>query len=296
MRLIRSAARMAALARRLERRGRRIGVVPTMGALHAGHASLIRCCAAESDVTVVTIFVNPLQFGPTEDFARYPRMLRRDLALARSCGADIVFAPSASQLYPRGFQTAVAPGALAPPALLRKAKQAGLARRWEGAARPGHFSGVATVVTLLFQLTRPAAAYFGQKDYQQACVVKRLVSDLKFPLKIRVLPTVRERDGLAMSSRNVYLSPVQRARARALIRALRAAAARIRAGERRAARVAGAMRSLIRRQPGLRLDYAAVVDAATLEPLVRLRGRVALLVAARVGRTRLIDNLLVEVP
>ena len=273
---------MAALARRLERQGRRIGVVPTMGALHAGHASLIRCCAAENDVTIVTVFVNPLQFGPTEDFARYPRTLRRDLALARACGADIVFTPSASQLYPRGFQTTVEPGPLA--------------RRWEGVLRPGHFRGVATVVAILFQLTRPSTAYFGQKDYQQTCIVGRLARDLKFPPKIRILPTVRERDGLAMSSRNAYLSSVQRARARVLIQALRAGVARIGTGERRAARVAEAMRSLIRRQPGLRLDYAAVVDAATLEPLVRLRGRVALLVAARVGRTRLIDNLLVEVP
>jgi pantoate--beta-alanine ligase len=280
--LIRSAGRMAAIARRLERRGRRIGIVPTMGALHDGHASLIRRAAAENDVVIVTVFVNPLQFGPGEDFARYPRMLRRDLARAHSCGADIVFAPKALQFYPRGFQTAVEPG--------------GLARRWEGASRPGHFRGVATVVAMLFQLTRPTTAYFGQKDYQQACIVKRLVRDLHFPLRIRVLPTVRERDGLAMSSRNASLGPAGRARALVLIRSLRSAAARIRGGERSAARVAGMMRSRIRREPGVRLDYAAVVDAATLEPLSRLRGRVSLLVAARVGRTRLIDNVLVDVP
>jgi pantoate--beta-alanine ligase len=272
---------MAALARQLERRGRRIGVVPTMGALHEGHASLIRRSAAENDVTVVTIFVNPLQFGPQEDVARYPRMLRRDVALARSCSADIVFTPTAHALYPGGFQTHVVPGPLA--------------NRWEGRVRPGHFRGVATVVAVLFQLTRPSAAYFGQKDYQQACIVKRLVRDLKLPVAIRLLPTVRERDGLAMSSRNAYLSPAERARALVLIRSLRASAARVRAGECCGATVTRLMRAMIRRVPGVRLDYAAAVDAETLEPLARLRGRTALLVAARVGRTRLIDNLLIDV-
>ena len=281
MRVIRSARQMISVALRWERQGRRIGVVPTMGALHDGHASLIRCAAAENDVTIVTIFVNPLQFGPTEDFRRYPRRRDRDLALARACGADIVFAPAAHELYPPGFQTHVEPGALA--------------QRWEGERRPGHFRGVATVVAILFQLTRPTSAYVGRKDYQQACVIRRLVRDLAFPLTIRILPTVRERNGLAMSSRNASLGPAGRVRALVLSRALRAAAARIRAGERRAAAITSTMRATLRRAPGVRVDYAVAVDAETLAPLARLRGRIALLVAARVGRTRLIDNLLVDV-
>lgn len=272
---------MATLARRLEGQGKRIGVVPTMGALHAGHLSLIRRAAAENDVVIVTVFVNPLQFGPHDDFARYPRTLARDVRLSRSAGADFVFAPSVPQLYPNGFQTRVDPGALA--------------RRWEGAARPGHFRGVATVVTLLFQITRPAAAYVGQKDYQQALIIQRLVRDLCLPLAVRILPTVRERDGLAMSSRNAYLSRAECGQATVLFQALDAARARIRSGERRAAPILVEMRRLIRRMEDARLDYAAITDAATLEPLRRLRGKVAILLAVRIGRTRLIDNLLVAV-
>jgi pantoate--beta-alanine ligase len=272
---------MAAVARRLERQGRRIGLVPTMGALHAGHLSLIRRCALENDAVIVTIFVNPLQFGPREDFARYPRDLPRDLRLARAAGADIVFAPSAAGMYPRGFQTGVTVGPLA--------------SRWEGERRPGHFQGVATVVTMLFALTRPARAYFGQKDYQQVLVVRQLVRDLKLPLAVRMLPTVREPGGLAMSSRNASLTPSQRAHAAVLYQALRLARASIRAGERRAAPILRAMRRLIRGAPGVRIDYVALADAATLEPQGRLHGRVAILVAAWVGRTRLIDNLLVDV-
>ena len=283
MKLIRSAARLSAFAHGLQRQGRRIGVVPTMGALHAGHASLIRRSAAENDVTIVTIFVNPLQFGPLEDFRRYPRALKRDMATARASGADIVFAPTAQDIYPPGFQTQIVPGLLA--------------RRWEGASRPGHFQGVATVVAILFELTRPSTAYFGRKDYQQSLIVKRLINDLRLPIRLRVLPTVRERDGLAMSSRNAYLSGLERRRALALFQALRAAASRIRAGERRAPAIAAEMAGRLRRERGVRLEYAAVADAETLESLRRLRpGRVALLVAARVGSTRLIDNLLVDVP
>ena len=281
MRVIRSAAGMAHVARRLERQRKRVGFVPTMGALHEGHTSLIRAAAARHDVVIVSLFVNPLQFGPGEGFARYPRPFRRDVRLARAAGADIVFAPSAHALYPPGFQTAVEVGPLA--------------ERWEGQSRPGHFSGVATVVALLFLLTRPTDAYVGQKDYQQALIVRRLVRDLRLPIRLHVLPTVRGPDGLAMSSRNRYLSASQRAQAACLYRALCAGRERIRAGERRAAGVIRAMRARISAQPGTRIDYVALVDAETLAPRRTIRGRVALLVAARVGRTRLIDNLLVEV-
>jgi len=282
MLVIRSAARMAALARRLARQGKRIGFVPTMGALHEGHLSLIRAAAARHDVVIVSIFVNPLQFGPREDFARYPRPFRRDLRVARAAGADIIFAPSARELYPGGFQTAVEVGPLA--------------RRWEGRVRPGHFRGVATVVAILFELTRPTSAYVGQKDYQQALIIRRLIRDLRLPIRLRILPTVREPGGLAMSSRNASLSATARRRAAALYRALRAGRDRIRAGERRADHVVALMRRLIRAPRLVRLDYVAVVDGSTLEPLRRLRGRVALVGAVRVGRTRLIDNILVDVP
>ena len=281
MTVIRSARQMAAVSRRLAERKRRIGVVPTMGCLHEGHLSLIRRAASENDVVVVTVFVNPLQFGPREDFRRYPRNLPRDVRLARLAGADIVFAPTVPQLYPPGFQTSVELGALA--------------GRWEGERRPGHFRGVATVVTILCVLIRPTHAYVGQKDYQQALVIRRLVRDLRLPVRVHVLPTVREPDGLAMSSRNASLSPSERRQAAVLSRALRRARARIRAGERRASALLAEMRRLIASQPAAQLDYAAIADAQTLEPLRRVRGRVVILLAVRVGRTRLIDNLLVEV-
>lgn len=280
--VIRSPHRMGTTARRWEGSGKRIGVVPTMGALHEGHLSLIRRAAKENDVTIVTIFVNPLQFGPREEFARYPRPFQADLRLAEQAGADVVFAPTAAALYPPGFETHVEVGRLG--------------ARWEGRSRPGHFRGVATVVTMLFELTRPTRAYFGEKDYQQALIVRRLVADLRLPVTMRVLPTVRESDGLAMSSRNACLTPSQRTQARALAQALQDARAQIRDGKREAAPILGRMRRILSREPDVRLDYAALVDATTLEPLPRLRGRVAILVAAWVGRTRLIDNLLVVVP
>ena len=272
---------MASVSARLERQRRRIGVVPTMGALHEGHLSLIRRARSQNGVVVVTIFVNPLQFGPHEDFARYPRPLARDLRLARGAGADIVFAPSVRQLYPKGFQTIVEMGPLG--------------QRWEGSSRPGHFRGVATVVSVLFQLTRPTNAYVGQKDYQQALIIQQLARDLRMSARVHILPTVREPDGLAMSSRNVYLSRSQRQQAAAVSRALGLAAEAIRSGERRAEPLIDGMRRLLAEEAQARIDYVALVDAKTLAPLWRLRGRVAVLLAVWIGRTRLIDNLLVDV-
>ena len=280
--LIRSARRMAAVSQRLHQRRRRIGLVPTMGALHEGHLSLIRAARSQNDAVIVTIFVNPLQFGPQEDFRRYPRPLRSDTRLARSAGADLIFAPSVDQIYPKGFQTHVEVGALA--------------ERWEGASRPGHFRGVATVVALLCELTRPARAYVGQKDYQQALVIQRLIADLRLPIRLSILPTVREADGLAMSSRNAYLTATQRQQAAVLFRALQFARERIHAGEWQAAPLIEAMRRLISEAPDARIDYTALVDAKTLEPVWRLRGRLAVLLAVWIGTTRLIDNLLVDVP
>jgi len=252
-----------------------------MGALHEGHASLIRAAASQNDIVIVTIFVNPLQFGPQEDLARYPRQLSKDVRLSRAAGADIIFAPSVKQLYPKDFETTVSVDALA--------------ERWEGHARPGHFRGVATVVMILFQLTRPTNAYFGQKDYQQALIIQRLVRDLKLPLRVHLLPTVREADGLAMSSRNVFLSTSQRARSSGLYRVLCAAREWVRAGERRAEPIIDEMRRLLSEIEDARIDYVAIVDAKTLRPVWRLRGRVAVLLAVWIGRTRLIDNLLVDV-
>ena len=280
LRIIRSARQMQRVSLRLRRQGRHIGVVPTMGALHAGHASLIRASVRDNDVTIVTIFVNPLQFGPREDFTRYPHPLARDTRMVRSLGADILFLPSAAELYPAGFQTTIDSGPLA--------------ARWEGEHRPGHFRGVATIVTILFELTQPTQAYVGQKDYQQVLVIQRLIDDLKLPIRIRMVPTVRGPDGLAMSSRNAYLTPTQRADAVVLFQALWAGRETIRGGVRRASTVLARMRTVIRSAASLRVEYLVIVDANTLEPLRRVQGRTVLLGAVRVGRTRLIDNVLVD--
>jgi pantoate--beta-alanine ligase len=257
-------------------RGCRIGLVPTMGALHDGHLSLIRRAAAECDVTVVTVFVNPLQFGTGEDFARYPRDLERDLALAAEAGADLILAPPVEEMYPE-------------PPVVRVSVEGALADRLEGAARPGHFAGVATVVAKLFAIAGPCRAYFGEKDYQQLLVVRRLAADLSLPVEVVGCPTVRDPDGLARSSRNAYLSPDERRAATVLHRAVRAAAG---ADERDANRLRALMAATVEDEPLARLDYADVVDAATLEPLDVVGGSGArLVIAAWVGTTRLIDNM-----
>ena len=255
--------------------GRRVGLVPTMGALHDGHLSLVRQAAAECDLVLVTDFVNPLQFGPREDFTRYPRDIERDVALAASAGADLVFAPSVEEMYPEVPQVRVAVGG-------------SLADRLEGATRPGHFSGVATVVAKLFAIAGPCRAYFGEKDYQQLLVVRRLAVDLSFPVDVVGCPTVREPDGLALSSRNAYLSADERRAATALYRALATAAG---SEDRDAGHLRSLMAASVRADPPARLDYADVVDVATLEPLDEVHGRARLLIAAWIGPTRLIDNM-----
>jgi pantoate--beta-alanine ligase len=254
--------------------GRTIGLVPTMGALHEGHAALIRRAASRCDVTLVTVFVNPLQFGPGEDFDRYPRDLARDVGVAHAAGADLVFAPPVHELYPSAPAVTVS---VAGP----------LADRLEGATRPGHFSGVATVVAKLFAIAAPCRAYFGEKDYQQLLVVRRLATDLSFPVDVVGCPTVREPDGLALSSRNAYLSADERRAATVLRRALEAGAHTPSAGDARAA-----MREVVAGERLARLDYADVVDAVTLEPLDGpFTGDARLLIAAWIGTTRLIDNV-----
>jgi pantoate--beta-alanine ligase len=261
--------------------GESVGLVPTMGALHAGHLSLVARSVEECRRTVVTIFVNPTQFGPDEDFARYPRPLDRDLDLLAAANADLVFVPAADEMYRTGHATFV--------------DVEGISERWEGAIRPGHFRGVATIVLKLFNLAPADRAYLGQKDYQQTVVIRRMVADLNSPIEVRVLPTVREPDGLALSSRNAYLSADERSRALALSRSLRRAAELAAAGQRDAKLIAAEMRRIVESTPGLNLDYATLVDPDNLEEVGRVAGPVVALVAARIGRTRLIDNEVINI-
>jgi pantoate--beta-alanine ligase len=262
--------------------GRSVGFVPTMGYLHEGHASLMRRARAECDVVCASVFVNPLQFGPGEDLAAYPRDLARDSALAESAGVDVLFVPSVDEMYPGG-------------SIATTVRVAGVSATMEGASRPGHFEGVATVVAKLFNIVGPCRAYFGEKDYQQLLVVRRLVADLSFPVEVVGCPTVREPDGLALSSRNTYLGPDERRAATVLHRALQAGAAAVAAGERRPGAVEARMAAVVRAEPLAELDYARAVDAGTLERPDVLTGEVRLLVAARVGPARLIDNMGVTV-
>ena len=280
MKIIRSLQALTTWRNRWQREGVTIGCVPTMGALHDGHRTLIRAARVQCDALVVSIFVNPTQFGPTEDLAKYPRPIAKDRALCREEGVDVCFEPTATSMYPGGFQTVVSVPALA--------------RRWEGHVRPHHFAGVATVVTKLFSLIRPHRAWFGQKDFQQAALVQRLVKDLNLGVDIIVRTTVREADGLAMSSRNVYLSAEDRATATILYAGLQAGAAAIRQGTRDGKAIQERMTAVILSHPSASVDYLAVCDPVSLEPLVRVAGRIVLLGAIRLGRVRLIDNLIVQ--
>ena len=271
MRTIRTVAEL-----RSELAGReRIGLVPTMGFLHEGHLSLIRRAREECATVVVSLFVNPKQFGEGEDLDAYPRDEVRDAALAEECGADILFAPEASEVYPDGFATTV--------------EVAGLTDVLCGAARPAHFAGVTTVVTKLFNIVAPHVAYFGQKDAQQALVIRKLVRDLDIPVRIEIRPTVREADGLALSSRNAYLSPSERERALGLSRALRAAEAAVAEGRIAADDVLAAAREQLQ-QVGLEPEYLELRSAKDLAPVERVNGSTLLAIAAQVGRARLIDN------
>ena len=264
--------------------GRSVGLVPTMGALHAGHRSLLEAARRDCDVVALTIFVNPLQFAAGEDLSAYPRPIERDLELAGAAGVAVVFTPTDAEMYPVPTATTV--------------HVDGLTASMEGSARPTHFDGVTTVVTKLFNLAGPCRAYFGEKDFQQLAVVTRMAADLEQPVEIVPCPIVREPDGLAMSSRNVYLSPEDRTAAVVLGRSLQRARQLILDGERDALAVSGAMAAWVAEEPRAQLEYATVVDAASLEPMVELaRGDVLrLIMTARFGTTRLLDNLGVEVP
>ncbi|QIL01893.1 pantoate--beta-alanine ligase [Sphingomonas sinipercae] len=255
--------------------GHRVALVPTMGALHAGHMALVEEAQRQADRVVVSIFVNPLQFGANEDLDRYPRQEEEDARRLNQAGCDLLWMPTAQQMYPAGFATTVSVGKLG--------------ERWEGEARPGHFDGVATVVAKLLATVRPDVAVFGEKDFQQLAVIRRMATDLALGAAIVGLPTVRDPDGLALSSRNAYLSPQERQQALALPNALRDAAEKIAAGGDVAEALGAARRSLA--DAGFRTDYFALVDAATLEPISAPAGRMRLIAAATIGTTRLIDNL-----
>ena len=281
MRIIRSPKVMQRICGGLKRDGKIIGLVPTMGYLHEGHLSLVRIARKRSDVLVVSVFVNPTQFGPKEDFKRYPRDFQRDKSLLKQEGCDFVFVPGMKDMYPDGYLTYVDVDKIT----------GGL----EGATRPGHFRGVTTVVAKFFNIVQADVAVFGQKDAQQAVVLKKMVADLNFGIKMIIAPTVRERDGLAMSSRNVYLSGEERKQAKVLYQALQAAREMLREGERKASKIVSKMRTLIGKQPLAEIDYIAITDANSLELLHKLKGEILISLAVRFGKTRLIDNIKIKV-
>jgi len=280
MEIIRTASWMKQIGRAARHEDRVLGFVPTMGALHKGHASLMQAAKAQCAPVVVSIFVNPKQFGPTEDFQKYPRTLESDRALLESLGVDYLFAPPAEEIYPQGFRTLVS--------------VEGLSNRLEGRSRPGHFQGVATVVLKLFEIVQPRFAYFGRKDAQQCRIIQQMATDLNLDTEIVVSPIVREPDGLALSSRNAYLSPDDRRAGTALYRSLEGLRAEISAGQRDAAHLIATARRVLESEPGVKTDYVEIVDAESLEPVTLVRSHSLVLIAARVGKTRLIDNALIE--
>ena len=279
MKIVHSPQQMSEACRRLLRRGIDIGLVPTMGALHQGHLSLIDAARRENKAVVVSIFVNPAQFSPKEDFKSYPRPLKKDLLLCRKSKVDVVFLPAAAGMYPRGFSTYV--------------EVEKLGRLLCGKSRPVHFRGVATIVAKLFNLIRPTSAYFGQKDAQQAIIIKKMAEDLNFPLRIRVLPTVREKNGLAISSRNKYLNKKERKDALVLSLALKLAKALIGRGVRDTKKIISAMRRMIISKKSAKIDYISIVDTDNLFPVKRISGNCLIALAVSIGKTRLIDNIVI---
>jgi pantoate--beta-alanine ligase len=277
MRVVESLAGMKALAREWLKAGKTIGFVPTMGYLHEGHLSLVRESKKRVDVTVVSIFVNPAQFGPHEDFQKYPRDLAKDTAYLETVGVDVIFHPSAAEVYPPDYRT--------------YAEVTGLQDRLCGRSRPGHFRGVVTVVLKLFEIVRPDLAFFGAKDAQQVLIIRRMAADLDLDVEIVTCPIVREPDGLALSSRNAYLGPAERRAALALSTGLRWAERAVTAGERDAARLVAGIGAVLEAEPLARIDYIEAVDPETLEPVAEVRGEVLVALAVFIGSTRLIDNV-----
>ena len=280
MRVIRSVRSIQQFIKKAKLAGKAVGFVPTMGALHDGHRSLLRRCRRENDIVVLSIFVNPKQFGPKEDFTKYPRRERADKKLAKEEKVDIMFVPSAKEMYPEGYLTYIE---------VEKMTQALC-----GKSRPGHFKGVTTVVGKLLNIVMPDVLYLGQKDAQQAAVLTRMVRDLNFPVLVKTCPTVREADGLAMSSRNQYLSTGQRKEAVVLYRSLKEARQSVVVGNRLARAIVGKIRSRIARESSGRIDYLECVDADTFMPLKRIQGKTIIALAVWFGKTRLIDNTIVQ--
>jgi pantoate--beta-alanine ligase len=280
MQILRSTKEMQALCRKFREQGKQIGLVPTMGALHAGHLSLVRAARNASDVVAVSIFVNPTQFGPNEDFSRYPRTFEQDCALLEAEHVDVLFAPPVDEMYPHGASTFV---------LVE-----GVSDRLDGASRPGHFRGVTTVVNKLFNIACPHRAFFGQKDAAQAAVLRKMIRDLNMDVELVVCPIVREQDGLALSSRNVYLNGEQRRQALVLSRALQRVGELSAAGEGSTAKLLQEAKMVLATEPAVRLDYLAAVDPDTLEDLAVVREGALVAIAAHVGPTRLIDNLVIS--
>jgi pantoate--beta-alanine ligase len=279
MLILTSAAEVTAVSKEAHRAGKRVGFVPTMGALHAGHLSLVRTARAQTDVVIASVFVNPRQFGPNEDFSRYPRDPEKDAALLAAEKTDYLFLPSVEEMYPAGANSWVA--------------VEGLSDKLDGRSRPGHFHGVTTVVAKLFNIVQPDMAFFGQKDAAQAAIVSKMVDDLNFDVRIMVCPIVREGDGLAMSSRNVYLAPEQRKQALVLYRSLMRVQMLADRGESSASRLKIAGEQVMAEEPAVRLDYFEIVDCRTLDPVADISSGALVAVAAYVGSTRLIDNIVV---
>jgi pantoate--beta-alanine ligase len=280
MRLVTSIEDMRSASRAAQRDGKRVGFVPTMGALHEGHLSMVRAAKTQAGFVVVSIFVNPKQFGPNEDYAKYPRTLERDCGLLEKEAVDVVFAPTVDEMYPNGASTDVTVG--------------GLSEKLCGKSRPGHFRGVTTVVSKLFNMVEPDKAFFGQKDAAQVAIIRRMARDLNIPVEIVVCPIVREPDGLAMSSRNAYLDAQQRKSALVLSRALHAVQELFARGERDAAKLRAAGKTIIAQDPAVRLDYFELVDPDNLDPIETISGTALVAVAAFVGTTRLIDNTILS--
>ena len=281
MKICKTIDEMRWAGREARRAGKRLGFIPTMGALHEGHLSLVRAAKSACDVVAVSIFVNPLQFGPTEDLAKYPRTFERDSGLLENEAVDFIFAPTPAEMYPAGAVTYVT--------------VEGLSDKLCGRSRPGHFRGVTTVVAKLFHIVEPDAAFFGQKDAAQSTIIRRMVQDLNLPIEIVVCPIVREPDGLAMSSRNAYLTPQERKSALVLHRSLTEIKNRFDLGERSTAKLIAAGKQLLSREAGVRLDYLEIVDPSTLDPVTLLHRPALVAVAAIVGNTRLIDNIVLPV-
>jgi len=273
-------SRMSTLVKMLKKEAKSVGFVPTMGYLHEGHMSLVNAAKKHTDVVVMSIFVNPLQFGPKEDLEKYPRDLKRDEETARAAGVDILFYPSVKDMYPEGYATYV--------------DVKGLSEVLCGASRPGHFRGVATVVAKLFGIVKPAIAYFGQKDAQQAIIIKKMVEDLNMDVEVKLMPVVREKDGLAKSSRNIYLSESERRDASVLYQALQKAESLIKQGERDSKKIVKSMEEMIGQKPTAKIGYISIMDAKRLKELNAVSGETLIALAVHIGHTRLIDNVIVN--